>query len=409
MPTCASATSSPTCRPGPERDAKEKQIREEVARLKEKALAAGGLCIIGTERHESRRIDNQLRGRSGRQGDPGQSRFFLSLQDDLMRIFMAERMEGMLQKLGLKEDEAIIHPWINRALEKAQQKVEARNFDIRKNLLKFDDVMNDQRRVIFEQRIDLMGQETVTETVADMRHEVDRRSRHQAHPRKGLSRAVGCRRACTKSVKQALNLDLPVEDWAKEEGIADDEVRERLIRAADEMAAQRAVRFGPDIMRQVEKAVLMQTLDHLWREHLVTLDHLRQVIGFRGYAQRDPLNEYKTEAFELFQAMLGRLREAVSAQLMRVEIVQRAAAARPRGRPRDARGDPHRSAHRAERDERPGRRGGLPAVAERADRERRDRPQRSLDLGQGPAECAVSLRLGQEVQALPRPLRLSRR
>ena len=213
-------------------------------------------------------------------------------------------------------------PWINRALEKAQQKVEARNFDIRKNLLKFDDVMNDQRRVIFDQRIDLMGQETVTETVADMRHEVieDLVSRHipeKAYPEqwdvKGLS----------EEVQQTLNLDLPIEDWAKEEGIADDEVRERLTRAADEQAAQRAVRFTPEIMRQVEKAVLLQTLDHLWREHLVMLDHLRQVIGFRGYAQRDPLNEYKTESFELFQAMLSRLREVVTSQLMRVEIVQR--------------------------------------------------------------------------------------
>ena len=307
---------------GPEREAKERAIREEVNRLKEKALAAGGLCIIGTERHESRRIDNQLRGRSGRQGDPGSSRFFLSLQDDLMRIFMAERMEGMLQKLGLKEDEAIVHPWINRALEKAQQKVEARNFDIRKNLLKFDDVMNDQRRVIFEQRIDLMGQETVTETTADMRHEViaDLVSKHipeKAYPEQWDAAGL------QESIKEILNLELPVADWAKEEGIADDEVRERITRAADESAAGRAARFGPDIMRQVEKAVLLQTLDHLWREHLVTLEHLRQVIGFRGYAQRDPLNEYKTESFELFQAMLGRLREVVTSQLMRVEIVQR--------------------------------------------------------------------------------------
>ncbi len=309
---------------GTERDDRERKIRDEVERLKEQVLSpeVGGLFIIGTERHESRRIDNQLRGRAGRQGDPGRSRFFLSLQDDLMRIFGSERMDGMLQKLGLKEDEAIVHPWINRALEKAQQKVEARNFDIRKNLLKFDDVMNDQRRVIFEQRIDLMGQETVTETVADMRHEVieDLVSRHipeKAYPEqwdvKGLS----------EEVQQSLNLDLPIEDWAKEEGIADDEVRERLTRAADEQAAQRAVRFTPEIMRQVEKAVLLQTLDHLWREHLVMLDHLRQVIGFRGYAQRDPLNEYKTESFELFQAMLSRLREVVTSQLMRVEIVQR--------------------------------------------------------------------------------------
>jgi preprotein translocase subunit SecA len=307
---------------GPEREERERQIRDEVTRLKEQALSSGGLCIIGTERHESRRIDNQLRGRSGRQGDPGQSRFFLSLQDDLMRIFMAERMEGMLQKLGLKEDEAIIHPWINRALEKAQQKVEARNFDIRKNLLKFDDVMNDQRRVIFEQRIDLMGQENVNETVADMRHEVvgDLVAKHipeKAYPEQWDASGLH------EAIRQTLNLDLPIEDWAKEEGIADDEVRERILKAVDETAAGRAVRFGPEVMRQVEKAVLLQTLDHLWREHLVTLDHLRQVIGFRGYAQRDPLNEYKTEAFELFETMLGRLREAVSSQLMRVEIVQR--------------------------------------------------------------------------------------
>ncbi len=309
---------------GPEREEREARIREEVAGLKAQALSAGagGLIIIGTERHESRRIDNQLRGRSGRQGDPGRSRFFLSLQDDLMRIFGSERMDGMLQKLGLKEDEAIVHPWINRALEKAQQKVEARNFDIRKNLLKFDDVMNDQRRVIFEQRIDLMGQETVTETVADMRHEVidDLVARHipeKAYPEQWD--AQGLREA----IQQTLNLELPIEDWAKEEGIADDEVRERITRAADEQAAQRAVRFTPEIMRQVEKAVLLQTLDHLWREHLVMLDHLRQVVGFRGYAQRDPLNEYKTEAFELFQAMLSRLREVVTSQLMRVEIVQR--------------------------------------------------------------------------------------
>jgi preprotein translocase subunit SecA len=307
---------------GPERDARIAAIRAEVAKLKEQALAAGGLYVVGTERHESRRIDNQLRGRSGRQGDPGHSRFFLSLQDDLMRIFGSERMDGMLQRLGLKEDEAIVHPWINRALEKAQQKVEARNFDIRKNLLKFDDVMNDQRRVIFEQRIELMGQDTVTETVADMRHEVidalvAKHIPEKAYPEQWDAKGLH------EEVTQVLNLDLPVEAWAKEEGIADDEVRERIRRAADEQAASRAVRFTPEIMRQVEKAVLMQTLDHLWREHLVQLDHLRQVVGFRGYAQRDPLNEYKTESFELFEGLLGRLREVVTSQLMRVEVVQR--------------------------------------------------------------------------------------
>jgi preprotein translocase subunit SecA len=307
---------------GPERDAREAAIRAEVAELKKKALAAGGLYVIGTERHESRRIDNQLRGRSGRQGDPGHSRFFLSLQDDLMRIFGSDRMDSVLQKLGLKEDEAIVHPWVNRALEKAQQKVEARNFDIRKNLLKFDDVMNDQRKVIFDQRIDLMAQDDVSETVADMRNEVIERlvARHipeKAYPEQWDTRGL------RDAVRNILNLDLPVDEWAKEEGIADEAVRERIQRAADEAAAARTARFSPEIMRQVEKAILLQTLDHLWREHLVTLDHLRQVIGYRGYAQRDPLNEYKTESFELFQSMLANLREAVTAQLMRVELVQR--------------------------------------------------------------------------------------
>ncbi len=307
---------------GEERERKAAAIRDEVAKLKEQALAAGGLYVLGTERHESRRIDNQLRGRSGRQGDPGHSKFFLSLQDDLMRIFGSERMDGMLQKLGLKDGEAIVHPWINRALEKAQQKVEARNFDIRKNLLKFDDVMNDQRRVIFEQRIDLMGQETVTETVNDMRHEVvegmvSRYIPEKAYPEQWDVDAI------KEQVKEIFNIELPVDEWAKEEGIADQEVEERIIRETDELAASRTARFTPEIMRQVEKAVLLQTLDHLWREHLVVLDHLRQVIGFRGYAQRDPLNEYKTESFELFEGLLNRLREAVTTQLMRVEIVQR--------------------------------------------------------------------------------------
>jgi preprotein translocase subunit SecA len=305
----------------PERAARIAAIRAEVEVLKKKALAAGGLYIVGTERHESRRIDNQLRGRAGRQGDPGQSKFFLSLQDDLMRIFGSERMDGMLQKLGLKEDEAIVHPWINLALEKAQQKVEARNFDIRKNLLKFDDVMNDQRRAIFEQRLELMSQENVSEMVADMRNEVidNLVAKHipeKAYPEQWDTKGLAAELATT------LNLELPVADWAKEEGIADDEVRERLKRAGEEAAAARAARYTPEIMKQIERLVLLQTLDTLWREHLVMLEHLRQVVGFRGYAQRDPLNEYKTEAFELFQTLLSRLRETVTAQMMRVEVVQ---------------------------------------------------------------------------------------
>ncbi|MCK0198464.1 preprotein translocase subunit SecA [Ancylobacter sp. 6x-1] len=305
---------------GEARSAAEKAIREEVARLKKTALEAGGLYVLGTERHESRRIDNQLRGRSGRQGDPGHSRFFLSLEDDLMRIFGSDRLDGMLQRLGLKDGEAIIHPWINKALEKAQQKVEARNYDIRKNLLKYDDVMNDQRKVVFEQRVELMQDEDVAETVVEMRHGVidDLVTKHvppTAYPEQWDTQGLA------EALRQALGLDLPVVDWGHEDGIADEEMRERIQRRADEVMAAKSAQYGPEIMRYVEKSILLQTLDHLWREHLVTLDHLRQVIGLRGYAQRDPLNEYKSEAFQLFETMLASLREAVTAQLMRVEIM----------------------------------------------------------------------------------------
>jgi preprotein translocase subunit SecA len=307
--------------PGPERDALEASIRADVKQLKEKALAAGGLFVIATERHESRRIDNQLRGRSGRQGDPGRSKFYLSLQDDLMRIFGSDRMEGMLQKLGLKEGEAIVHPWINKALERAQKKVEARNFDTRKNLLKYDDVTNDQRKVIFEQRIELMDATDLSETVEDMRHEVIEMLVTKHIPERAYAEqwdAAGLK----QGVQQLLNLDLPVEEWVQEEGIAEDDIRERLTAAADAVAKDRAERFGPEVMTYVERSVLLQTLDGLWREHIVNLDHLRSVVGFRGYAQRDPLQEYKAEAFELFQALLANLREAVTAQLMRVELVR---------------------------------------------------------------------------------------
>jgi preprotein translocase subunit SecA len=288
----------------------------------------GGLYIVGTERHESRRIDNQLRGRSGRQGDPGRSKFYLSLEDDLMRIFGSNKLDGMLQKLGLKEDEAIIHPWINKALEKAQQKVEARNFDIRKNLLKFDNVMNDQRKVIFEQRVDLMRDENVAETVADMRKDVvdalvGKHVPENAYPEQWD--VAGLKEELTR----VLGLDLPVDAWAKEEGIADEELIARVERKADEHMAAKVAQWGPDVLRYVEKSILLQTLDHLWREHLTMLDHLRNVIGLRGYGQRDPLNEYKSEAFSLFEAMIQNLREAVTAQLMRVEIVQAPPAEQP--------------------------------------------------------------------------------
>src|SRR5438034_340338 len=280
----------------------------------------GGLYIMGSERHESRRIDNQLRGRSGRQGDPGRSKFFLSLEDDLMRIFGSDRLDSMLQRLGLQEGEAIIHPWINKALEKAQQKVEARNFDIRKNLLKFDNVQNDQRKVIFDQRVELMKSDSVAEMVADMRHDFidDIVVKHvPEHAYAEQWDVAGLK----EELKRVLDVDLPVEEWAKEEGIADEELLTRIEQRVDEHMAAKVAQWGPDVMRYVEKTILLQTLDHLWREHLIMLDHLRQVIGLRGYGQRDPLQEYKSEAFGLYEAMTAHLREAVTAQLMRVEIV----------------------------------------------------------------------------------------
>ena len=303
-------------------DAREKgiaRIRAEVEETKKLVIDAGGCVIIGTERHESRRIDNQLRGRSGRQGDPGASKFFLSLEDDLMRIFGSERIDGMLQKLGLEEGEAIVHPWVNKALEKAQQKVEARNFEIRKNLLKYDDVMNDQRKVIYEQRRELMAAEDVADDIADMRHQViddmvDRCIPEKAYPEQWNTSALH------EETLRVLGMDLPVAEWAKEEGIADAEIRERLTDGADRMMAEKAANYGPEIMRSVEKSLLLQILDQVWKEHLLTLDHLRQGIGLRAYGQRDPLNEYKREAFSLFKAMLEHLRERVTLVLCHIEL-----------------------------------------------------------------------------------------
>ena len=299
---------------------KHRELADIVKSGRQTVIEAGGLFVLGTERHESRRIDNQLRGRSGRQGDPGHSKFYLSLEDDLMRIFGGDRMDGMLRKLGLEEGEAITHPWINKALEKAQSKVEARNFDIRKNLLKYDDVMNDQRKVIFEHRIELMEDEDVSEVVADMRHDVADNLVTLHIPEKAFAEQWDTQ-GLDERVKEIFALDLPIAEWADEEGIADDEIHERLKREIDEAAAAKAVEFGPDNMRQVEKWFLLQTLDTLWREHLVTLDHLRQVIGLRGYGQRDPLNEYKTETFVLFENLLGQLREDVTRQMFHVEPI----------------------------------------------------------------------------------------
>jgi preprotein translocase subunit SecA len=296
-------------------------IKSQVAELKEKALAAGGMYVIGTERHESRRIDNQLRGRSGRQGDPGRSKFYLSTQDDLMRIFMGDRMEAMLGKLGLKDGEAIMSPIVNRALERAQGKVEARNFDQRKNVLKYDDVANDQRKVIFEQRMDLMERQDLSETVTEMRHATIENLVSKAIPADSYPENWDTA-WLEAEVPRIFGLSLPLVDWAKEEGIADEEIKERLLKATDEAFLEKETRFGKDIMQQIEKAVVMQSLDHLWREHIVQLDHLRQVVGLRGYAQKDPLNEFKSEAFTLFEHMLDHLREMTTQQLSFIELAE---------------------------------------------------------------------------------------
>jgi preprotein translocase subunit SecA len=307
---------------GVERDIKIGQIKDQIARDKEKALAAGGLMVIGTERHESRRIDNQLRGRSGRQGDPGHSKFFLSLQDDLMRIFPVDSMDSMLGKLGLEKGESITHPWVTKAIEKSQARVEARNFDIRKNILKYDDVMNDQRKVIFEQRLELMDKEDVADTIQDMRHDVVDAIIARAMPERSYPEQWKMD-MLNEELKTLLNIELETSHWVEEEGIDTEIVRERLIKAADEAAAAKVAKYSPEIMRQVEKSLLLQAIDSLWREHLVTLDHLSKVVGWRGLAQRDPLNEYKQEAYELFTKMLTDMRELVVKQMSFVEIQMR--------------------------------------------------------------------------------------
>ncbi|MEQ8817407.1 MAG: preprotein translocase subunit SecA [Thalassobaculum sp.] len=304
-------------------EAKVAEIREayraEVEEGRAKALAAGGLYVIATERHESRRIDNQLRGRSGRQGDPGASKFFLSLEDDLMRIFGSERMDGMLQKLGLKEGEAIVHPWINKALEKAQQKVEARNFEIRKQLLKFDDVMNDQRKVVYEQRREIMRAPDVHEMIGDMRHEVIEDMVARCIPQGAYAEQWNLDTLHEECLR-LLALDLPVRDWAKEEGIADREILERIRDASNRKMAEKVANYGRELMRMAERSLLLQLLDQQWKDHLLSLDHLRQGINLRAYAQKDPLNEYKREAFSLFEAMLANLRQVVTSVLSHLEI-----------------------------------------------------------------------------------------
>ena len=294
-----------------------KTIEEKHSKEKDQVLEAGGLFVLASERHESRRIDNQLRGRSGRQGDPGKTCFFLSLEDDLMRIFGSERLDKVLSTLGMEEGEAIIHPWVNKSLERAQSKVEARNFDIRKQLLKFDDVMNDQRIAIFEQRLDIMRADDQTEIIDDMRNDVidDLINIHippKSYPDQwdldGLKGAL----------RDGMNLDLPVKDWANEEGVDDELLTQRIEDAANSMMTEKTKAFGKEAMQQVEKQLLLQTIDTKWREHLITLEHLRSVVGFRGYAQRDPLNEYKNEAFQLFERLLNGLRYDVTKQLSMV-------------------------------------------------------------------------------------------
>jgi len=283
------------------------------------ALDAGGLFVIGTERHESRRIDNQLRGRTGRQGDPGSSKFLLSLQDDLMRIFGSERLETMLGKLGLEKGEAIIHPWINKAVEKAQSKVEAHNFEIRKQLLKFDDVMNDQRKVIFDQRKEIMKSNDISEMITDMRHQVIETLVYNSIPEESYHDEWDVDTLTVES-KNFLGIEVPISDWVKEDGIIEKEIINRLIEFSDAFMAERAVKFGIEIFRQAEKTLLLQVLDQGWKDHLLVLDQLRQSIGLRAYAQKDPLNEYKRESFELFEGMLDKLRKTITSVLSHIEI-----------------------------------------------------------------------------------------
>ena len=294
------------------------RIEAETAEEKKKVLEAGGLFVLASERHESRRIDNQLRGRSGRQGDPGRSSFFLSLEDDLMRIFGSERLEKVLTSLGLKEGEAIIHPWVNKSLERAQAKVEGRNFDTRKQLLKFDDVMNEQRKVIFGQRRDIMESQDLHEITEDMRHQMIDDLIDQYMPPNTYADQWDTQGFYAAVIEQ-LGVDVPVIAWCEEDGVEDEVIRDRLIEATDALMADKAERFGPENMRNIEKHFLLQTIDAKWRDHLLTLEHLRSVVGFRGYAQRDPLNEYKNESFQLFEAMLDSLRSDVTQRLSRIE------------------------------------------------------------------------------------------
>lgn len=287
---------------------------------RQEALEAGGLYVLATERHESRRIDNQLRGRTGRQGDPGRSKFYICLEDDLLRIFAAERLDAIMRGLGIKEDEAITHKWMNGALQTSQKRVEQRNFEIRKNLLKFDDVINDQRKAIFEQRIDFMRASQVADAIREMRHQVIEDMCYRHMPEKAYSDTWNIREL-EEEIGDTLGLILPVKAWADAEGSATREVADKVLEAADDAFVRKSALVGEERMRWLEKQILLQEVDVRWREHLSHLDQLRSVIHLRGYAQRDPLNEFKTEAFSLFETLLNDLRRAVTRVLMRGQFV----------------------------------------------------------------------------------------
>ncbi|WP_031554408.1 preprotein translocase subunit SecA [Parvularcula oceani] len=311
---------------------KRKEIEAKIAEQKKTALKAGGLYVLATERHESRRIDNQLRGRSGRQGDPGTTKFFLSLEDDLMRIF-GTGMEKMLKRFGIQPDESIEHPWFTKAVENAQKKIEQRNFDMRKNVLKYDDVMNDQRKAIFEQRIEFMSAETVEEIVADMRDTLIEDMVALHVPAKSYAEKWDME-GLHEEVQEVFALDLPTKQWAEEEGVADTEILERIKEAVDARADERREEFGPDLTARIEKQILLQTIDRNWREHLQQLDHLRSVVALRGMGQRDPLHEFKTEAFALFEALLDGLRRDVTKSLFHVQVRRPEAGQEAGGRPK---------------------------------------------------------------------------
>jgi len=306
--------------PDADPDAIRAKIEAEHADEKKQVIDAGGLFVMASERHESRRIDNQLRGRSGRQGDPGRTSFYLSLEDDLMRIFGSDRLEKVLTTLGLEEGEAIIHPWVNKSLERAQAKVEGRNFDIRKQLLKFDDVMNDQRKVVFGQRREIMEVTDLSEITTDMRSEVIEDLIYEFMPPNSYADQWNTEGLYTAAIER-LGVDVPLMEWCAEEGVDDEQISERLMKATDEQMGEKAEAFGPETMRLIEKQLLLQSIDGKWREHLLTLEHLRSVVGFRGYAQRDPLNEYKNEAFQLFESMLDSLREDVTQKLSQIRPI----------------------------------------------------------------------------------------